>query len=177
MVPEEKILLQQIKNKNRAVFKQLFEMYYPQLVRFAEGFLYDADLSKDVVQNMFIAFWEKTDHIDIHSSVKGYLYQATRYRCLNKIKSLKIKDSKNVLYVEAMINLHRLDGEIDNNCQSWIIEALELLPEKMREIFKMRYLENQKRKQIAAALGITENTVKTQLLRAKKKLREKALQL
>ena len=49
--------------------------------------------------------------------------------------------------------------------------VLELLPLKMKEIVKMKYLQNKKHKEIAESLCITENTVNTQLTRAKKKLR------
>ena len=54
---------------------------------------------------------------------------------------------------------------------STVNKLLDLLPKKMKEIVKMKYLQNKKHRQIAESLSITENTVNTQLTRAKKKLR------
>lgn len=142
------------------------------MVKFAEGILFDADDSKDIVQNLFVHLWENAKDIEINTSIKGYLFQATRNRCLNRIKSLRIEDNRNILYLEGVLNSEVLDPEMDSGETGRIMDALGSLPDKMREIFKMKYLENQRQKEIADILGITENTVKTQLLRAKKKLRD-----
>ncbi len=150
----------------------LFQEYYLPLVKFAEGILFDADDSKDIVQNLFVHLWENAKDIEINTSIKGYLFQATRNRCLNRIKSLRIEDNRNILYLEGVLNSEVLDPEMDSGETGRIMDALGSLPDKMREIFKMKYLENQRQKEIADILGITENTVKTQLLRAKKKLRD-----
>ena len=49
-----------------------------------------------------------------------------------------------------------------------IVTVLDLLPKKMKKIVKMKYLKNKKHREIAESLCITENTVNTQLTRAKK---------
>lgn len=61
----------------------LFQKFYTQLVRFAEGMLFDANVSQDIVQNLFIYIWDNAEDIAIHSSIKGYFFQSTHNRCLN----------------------------------------------------------------------------------------------
>ena len=51
MNSEEKVIISQIKGRNRQTFDQLFQYCYEQRVRFAEGMLYEIDASKDIAQN------------------------------------------------------------------------------------------------------------------------------
>ncbi len=172
MKPEEKILISQINGRNREVFKMLFDEHYTQLVRFAEGMLFDIDEAKDVVQNLFIHLWEKAEDINLNTSIKGYLFQSTRNRCINKIKSLQVTDKRNLLYMEGLLNSETLEATVDDVETDRALRALDLLPDKMQEIVRLKYIEQLKQREIADQLGITENTIKTQLQRAKKKLRD-----
>lgn len=54
MKVEDKILLGEIKNRNRKVFEALFYEYYPHLIRYAEGFLFDKQACEDIVQGLFV---------------------------------------------------------------------------------------------------------------------------
>ena len=149
----------------------LFNESYTPLVRFAEGILFDAQLSQDIVQDLFIHIWENAESIEITSSIKGYLFQSVRNRCLNKIKSLHIHDKNNLLYLEGILNSEDVNLIIESDESEKIQKTLTFLPDQMRKIFKMKYLENKKQKEIAKSLSISENTVKTHLTRAKAKLR------
>jgi len=168
----EKLLVGQIKARNRIAFEMIFKEYYLQLVRFAEGMLFDSKLADDIVQDLFLNLWNNSDHLTIEKSIKGYLYTSTRNRCLNELKKLQIHD-KNLLQYEGILNLHNLESYNDSkeDLIKKVMAVLELLPLKMKEIVKMKYLQNKKHKEIAESLCITENTVNTQLTRAKKKLR------
>ena len=53
---EDKILLNEIQKQNREVFKALFHEYYPHLIKYTEGFIFDKTACQDIVQNLFIYF-------------------------------------------------------------------------------------------------------------------------
>jgi RNA polymerase sigma-70 factor (family 1) len=169
---EDKILFNEIRNRNLKVFEALFGNYYPQLVKFAEGYLFNIQECEDIVQNIFIHFWENAEQIPIEHSIKSYFFQAVKNRCLNCLRDLKIHDKHNILYIEALINLENTDEIEDPEIILQINHAIEQLPEQMRAIFKLKYLEGKKLSEIAMINQISENTVKTQLLRAKEKLRK-----
>ena len=56
----------------------IFKEYYLQLVRLAEGMLFDSKLADDIVQDLFLNLWNNSDHLTIEKSIKGYLYTSTR---------------------------------------------------------------------------------------------------
>jgi RNA polymerase sigma-70 factor (ECF subfamily) len=172
MLVEDKILFNEIKNRNLKVYEALFTNYYPQLVRFAEGYIFDKQECEDIVQNLFIYFWENAEKVNLDLSIKSYFYQSVKNRCLNHLRDLQIHDKHNLLYLEAMLNQENYEELQDPEIIIQINAAIAKLPEQMAEIIKLKYLEGKKLMEIARMNQISENTVKTQLQRAKDKLRK-----
>lgn len=168
---EDKILFNEIKNRNLKVYESLFRSYHPRLVRFAEGYIFDKQDCEDIVQNLFIYFWENAGKINLENSMKGYFFQSIKNRCLNHLRDLQIQDRHNLLYIEALVNQVNDEELNDPDLIIHINAAINQLPQQMAEIFRLKYLEGKKIVEIAQLNQITENTVKTQLQRAKYKLR------
>ena len=172
MLVEDKILFNEIKNRNLKVYESLFSNYYPELVRFAEGYLFDKQVCEDIVQSLFIHLWENAETINFDISVKAYFFQSVKNRCLNHLRDLQIRDRHNYLYIEALLNQEDANVLEDPEIILQISAAIAKLPEHMAAVFKLKYLEGKKLREIAQINQITENTVKTQLQRAKDKLRK-----
>jgi RNA polymerase sigma-70 factor (ECF subfamily) len=172
MQVEDKILFNEIKNRNLKVYEALFRNYYPQLVRFAEVYIFDKQECEDIVQTLFINFWENSEKINLDLSMKAYFFQSVKNRCLNHLRDLQIHDRHNLIYLEALLNQENYEELQDHEIINQINAAIAQLPEQMAEIFKLKYIECKKLKEIAKTNQITENTVKTQLQRAKDKLRK-----
>lgn len=68
-------------------FEKLFEQWYKPLYIYAYSIIHDAMEAEDVVQKMFCKLWDQADKIEIHTSMKSYLYRAVHNDCLNWIKS------------------------------------------------------------------------------------------
>ena len=172
MQVEDKILFNEIKNRNLKVYEALFSNYYPQLVRFAEGYVFDKQACEDIVLNLFIYFWENAEKISLDLSVKAYFFESVKNRCVNHLRDLQIHDHHNLLYLEALLNQDDYEDLQDPEIIIRINAAIAQLPEQMAGIVKLKYLEGKKLKEIALIKQISENTVKTQLQRAKEKLRK-----
>ncbi len=161
-------------NKNEILFKKLFEQFYGKLVAYAWGFVCDKQIAEEIVQESFIYLWENGSNLTITTSINGYLYAMVRNRCLNYLKSLKITDSYGILHLQDLTadtppfdentehSKHVLSGKL--------LLVLKKLPNKMQSIVRLRFFENYSYKEIGKELGISINTVKTQLKRAKIKL-------
>ncbi len=152
-------------------FEQVFHSYYSQLCAFAYQYLQDRDQSEEMVQDVFSNVWTKAGQIEVRTTVKSYLYGATRNACLNFLKHEKIErryehqEIKRVDYMETdFLELEELQNEID--------AALSRLPDKCRQIFIMSRYEEKKYQEIADELGISVKTVETQMGRALKVMRE-----
>jgi RNA polymerase sigma-70 factor (ECF subfamily) len=172
MKVEDKILLNEIKKRNRKVFEALYYEYYPHLTRYAEGFLFDKQACEDIVQNLFIYFWENTERLDISHSLKSYFYQSVKNRCLNHLRNIHVQDKHKILYLEALLNEDDSPGWVDLEILKKVQDAMAELPPQMAELFKQKYLFGRKYHEIAEINNISENTVKTQLKRAKEKMRK-----
>lgn len=171
MRAEDKIIFNEIRKGNRHVYKALFAEYYDALVRFAQSFLFDQQECEDLVQDLFIHIWENADQINITTSMKSYFYQAVRNKCINHLRALKVKDKNNTMYADAIAQSDEDIEVFDVQLIESIKESIKELPEQMGQIFTLKLIENKKREEIANELGISVNTVKTQLQRAKSKLR------
>lgn len=178
---DENLILNEIRAQNKASFKRFFNHFYEELVIYANSYLFDKHASEDVVQDVFLYVWENAEAIQIEKSLKGYLYKMVRNRCLNYLKSLKITDNSN--FIELSINLvsdYNLDASDSDEriiIYNQVMQIIETLPSKMQQIFRLKFLSDYKYSEIADELGISENTVKTQLKRARKKINQSILLL
>lgn len=124
------------------------------------------------MQAVFIKLWEKSALLDSIESLDAYLFQCVKNQCLNRLKALKIQDQYNLLMTEGLLQYHTESEKMDPALQDQLQRAIAELPEGIRQIIQLKYAENLQISEIAKFLNISENTVKTQLKRGKKKLRE-----
>lgn len=176
---DSKKILGEIQNNNHFAFKRLFDETYHELVVSANGYLFDKDSSEDVVQEVFVCLWEKSNKIDINTSLRAYMYAMVRNKCLNRLKAVKITDTSNFLEVQSRFSVNTslewFEEEEKEVLYRRALNIIENLPSQMRAIVKLRFRENYCYKEIAEELNLSTNTVKTQLKRAKIKLREFAM--
>ncbi|MCU0471068.1 MAG: RNA polymerase sigma-70 factor [Arcicella sp.] len=171
-IPDTDILLA-IRQGNERVFETVFRKHYQALCNYACGILKDMDDAEEVVQSIFLKFWEQRQEIEINVSLKSYLYRAVHNTCLNRLKHLKIQETYrqyvgeylDVTYDTATETLDKYELE------SRISEALEKLPEQCRIIFKMSRFEELKYQEIANQLGLSIKTVENQIGKALKIMR------
>lgn len=170
------LILDEIGKRNRKVFKIFFNQHYKKLVIYANGYLFDKHASEDVVQEVYIYIWENAEGMNIKTSLKNYLYAMVRNKCLNYLKSIKITDSYDYLELNiSLITEQVFDSSSDDDKQivyHQILKIVDNLPDKMQQIVKLKYLHHYKYLEIAEELGVSVNTVKTQLKRAKVKISE-----
>ncbi|MCC9064762.1 RNA polymerase sigma-70 factor [Flavobacterium piscisymbiosum] len=170
------IVLEELQNQNKTVYKNVFNHFYKGLVVYANNFLFDQQTSEDVVQEVFISLWENAKNIEIKTSLKAYLYAMVRNKCLNYLKSIKITDDLNLIDLNSVLTLEDdldiISEEEKNIVYVQILKVIETFPESMKQIFKLKFIENYKYNEIADELDISVNTVKTQLKRARIRINE-----
>ena len=161
-----------LKQHEERVLTTLFDMYYEKLYLFAEKFIYDSDKSHDIVQDIFVRLWENAGKLDIKSSVKSYLFSSTKNGCLNYLRDLEIEDRNNRKYAEAYIESYNIDMVEEEEILDKIRQIMDELPDKCREVCQLRFIDGYKYAEIAERLNINENTVKVQLHRGVKRIKE-----
>lgn len=168
-------LIARLKVRDKDAFHYLYKSYFSKLVLFAESYLYDEEEARDQVQNLFCYLWDNADKLFVTASLKYYLLTSLRNRCLNVLRERKIRDKHNDKLFEAQLFSGTDDVEINEEVAQRLREALDALPNKCREIILLKIVEEKKNREIAEQLGIAETTVKTQVQRAYRMLRERLI--
>lgn len=175
MKNEEVDILQYLRKRDQKAFRYLYEHYFSKMILFAESYLYDEEEAKDLVQDLFFYIWDQANSLPEMVSLKAYLFTSLRNRCLNVLRDRKIRDVNNDKLFEAQLFSGTEDIVLDEEIQLRLQEALNSLPEKCREIILLKVVEGKKNKEIAGQLNIAETTVKTQVQRAYRMLRERLI--
>lgn len=172
--PEEKVLLDKIKAGDNKAFEILFHNYYGNLCLYASKFLNNDSAAEEIVQEIFVKFWEQKKQIKIETSLKSYLFRSVKNQCLNYIKHNIIKERYQKNKGEQLqSDIDFEDHFIEVDLIKKIEESINSLPEKRREIFRLSKEEGLKYREIAEKLNISIKTVEAQMGLAIKNLREK----
>ena len=157
---------------NLTYFEEIFRKYYPALLAFVERHVGDRDVAKDFVQDVFFKLYETGVDFTSETSLKSWLYTTSRNAALDYLRHLKVVDEHQVLMAESMIYAADVDEILNEELARKINVAINSLPAQCQQIVRMNIIEGRKYTEIAEELGISINTVKTQISRGYKKLRE-----
>ncbi|MDD4193555.1 MAG: RNA polymerase sigma-70 factor [Mangrovibacterium sp.] len=150
-------------------FESFFRQYYKLALLISVRITNDLVSSEDIVQDVFLDLWKKSETNLANPKLKSYLLKAVKNRSLNFIR-----DKKDHLEFEP--NLHEpFDEEYNFDRDeriSKLLAEIDNLPPRCQEIFKMVIFKQLKYSDVAEKLNITNNTVKTQLGIAYKQLKK-----
>lgn len=171
----EKNILIGLRQGDEQVFENLFKNYYERLCNYANTILNDMDEAEEMVQRAFLTVWEKHETIEIHTSIKSYLYRAVHNGCLNRVKHFKIRKEHNESYKYQKDTFANDVSEelISIEFEGIMNFAIESLPQQCRTVFKLSRFENLSYAEIAEQLDISVKTVENHMTKALKTLREK----
>jgi RNA polymerase sigma factor (sigma-70 family) len=169
--------LEKLKQKDVLACKQLYMQYADAMYNVCNRILQNATEAEDALQDGFIKIFDNIHQFRNESSIGSWMKQIITNTCLNILKKKKIiwqeLDEKHESKSEK-------ETESDDDTFNYTIEqiknAIEQLPQGYRLVFNLFMFENYSHQQIAAMLEISESTSKSQLFKAKNKLKEILLQ-
>lgn len=171
---QDTALQQRLSRGDETAFQETFELYFKVLVLFATKFSLDKETAEDLVQDVFVKLYEQKERLQFHSSLKAFLYQSVRNRCIDMIRSSKTREKHHV-EIKAGAELEGLNSEdlmLQSELEEKIYHSIGQLPEQCQIIFKMNRFDGKKNQEIAEELNISKRTVETQISKALKRLRE-----
>lgn len=169
---EDKALIELLRRNDRKAYSVLFDEYFERLFSFAVHVVFREDVANDIVQEIFISLYEKSDALNYDDSLKSYLFNSVRNRCFNYLRDRKVEDRRKSLYAEACVWSETIDCVEEEDVLRQVREAMENLPGKCREICQLRFFEGKKFEEIADSLAMAESTVRVQVARGTDKLRQ-----
>lgn len=155
-------------------YENIFRQYAKVLWAEAFRHLQDQQEAKDIVQELLIEIWEKRSLKNVESTILSYLFQSIRYKCYRYIKNKNAEEHKAAAWSFFQEDCTKTESSLENReLQQSIAAAIKTLPIQSSNIFTQVFIEGKKRKEVAANMGISVNTVNVHIYTACKRLKEK----
>jgi RNA polymerase sigma-70 factor (ECF subfamily) len=175
MNPVDDALLRRIVNKDPEALREVIGVYFSTLCVFAERYLPDGSLAKDVVQETFIRLWQYESSFETIQGFEAFLFTVTRNGCLSLLRGrdrevkkigrgVALTESDDDTVYDEIVRLEHL---------AQVNRVVQEMPEKMREVFRLSYIEGFTIDEIAQRMRISNKTVRNQRYNALVFLRER----
>ncbi len=167
----ETLLVKSLSKGNILAFNTLFREYSGRLYRFANGYLRSEELSEELVQEVFTRIWENRKSIKSEYSFKSYLFTIA----FNIIKKHFRREAHISEYLKTKgiddFDLETTEKINYNSLLQYVLQIVDQLPARRKEIFMKSRFEGLSIKEIAKEMDISHKTVENQLTDALKFIR------
>ncbi len=158
-------------------FKEKLIPVSRKIYRYANRLLSNAHDAEDVVQEIWMKLWDRRYQLGELKSIEAYAFRMTRNLCLDRIKLKKPQyydDREDTAY-----RFEEADSTPDPQRSLELKDTMEKvnriigdLPEQQQTLLQLREIEGMEYKEISAVTGLEVNTIRVNLSRARKKIRE-----
>lgn len=162
-----------IKNDNELAFACLIDRYQSTLFRYIFRRTQSAADAQDILQDIFIAFWNKRHIIHADETIYPYLFRAAKFEVIDwYVKNDRKVLRENILSEEKYeIDFPAEDFLIARELNQILKSEIDKMPPTMKSVFQLSREEYLSVKEIAQLLAISEQTVKNNISFALKRLR------
>lgn len=162
--------------EERSLFEQIYYTYRKQMFFVANGILDDEILAEDALQEAFLGIAKQITLFQgmPEQNKKAYVLTAAKNAAINICKQEQRIKQYHTGLDEAAISLHSdqvLEEQIFQETNQVLFSTISKLPAFQRDILMLRYSNDMNCAQIAVALGKKPSTVRKELSRARKALR------
>jgi RNA polymerase sigma-70 factor (ECF subfamily) len=169
--PSDETLLRQIVSGNKLAMRALFARHQVKVYRFALRIVRDTGLAEDAVSETFIDAWQHADRFEGRSSVSTWLLGIARHKALTAAQRRPTESLDSEGALNAVDPSHDPEAALGERDRGAVIRrCLRALSPEHAEIIDLVYYQEKSIKEIVEILGIPDNTVKTRMFYARKRL-------
>lgn len=172
----EATLLERISQGDETAFRSLFDLYYDKLLHVAFYFLRSKEFSEEAVSDVFYTIWKRRSTLPMIEDIGDYLFVSVKNQALHYLRRGYVPENDNLMELYQVDFLQDADTPelslIDKEYQQLIQKAINSLPDKCREVFRLVISDKLKNREISALLNISEKTVEAHITRAYKRIAE-----
>ncbi|HEY4206344.1 MAG TPA: RNA polymerase sigma-70 factor [Puia sp.] len=158
---------------DEASYRQLFEIFFPSLRRFAGYFLKSPERAEEAASETMVTLWEHRDKLIAIENVRVWLFVMARNKCLNILRRQQSNPALSLDSIHVEISFPGQDPEeicINSEMRKKIEKAINSLPQRCKLIFKLVKEEELTYKEAADVLQISPRTVDAQLVTALRRI-------
>ena len=152
-------------------YEILYYRYWPKLIDAAYKRLSSRQAAEDLVQELFINFYQRRAQIEFTTSIQSYLAQALKYRILNEYRAANTRNAYSRFFLNSVCKNDFANPAETKELVQKIDNVLAALPEKCRQVFVLSRKERLSNKEIAEQMQISVSTVEKHIVKALKILR------
>lgn len=163
-----------IKDRDKKTFGKFYELYYPLLFSRAHKFISDHEVCEEIIQDTFIAFWDKAEIILPQKKfMEAYLWRILKYKIADYYRAKK-SDKHYIEENFEIVAKEMSDTEtlFTNVLEEKIKAAIESLPEKTKGIFVMSRMNEMTYNEISEELNLSAKTIEYHISNALKIMRK-----
>jgi RNA polymerase sigma-70 factor (ECF subfamily) len=161
--------------KQKEEFGRFFIANYPRVKTFARQIVMSEQDAEDIAQDVFLKLMDKPEIWQDEERRDSYLYKTTKNHIFNfiKHKNIERKYQENLtLHDELNEIYHPEDDLYAKEMRLIIIHAIECLPDRRKEVFKMSRFGKKSNRQIAEILDMSVRTVERHIYLALAELKK-----
>ncbi|WP_313304457.1 sigma-70 family RNA polymerase sigma factor [Empedobacter sp.] len=167
---KEEILVDRLKKNDALAQKELYEQNSKKMLSVCRSYIEDMHYAEDCMINGFCKVFNHIEKFQNKGSFEGWMRRIMVNECLTFLRA-----NKTLIYVDdvRVSNYDEADEEVEETWLNFNVQdVLDQLSEHYRLVFNLHILEDYSHQEIAEMLNISVSTSKTQLFRAKAKLKE-----
>lgn len=155
-------------------FEEIYNQHLDQVFQYVYSIVHHETTAEDLTAEVFFTVWKKRSTLLNYDNIPGLLFKISRDVSINYLKSLSKNAKRKNEFLHHYFGLDTGGDEyLFREYQLTTLErAIDQLPEKCREVVKMKFLLGQSLKEISSELQISVNTVQNHLARGKSLIKE-----
>ena len=164
----------------RSAQSALYRKYSSVMLAVCLRYAQNRDEAEDILQEAFLKIFQNINSYRKEGSFEGWMKRIMINHALNFYrKNRKLPFLEDINSINEMEIMEKEEQSVSHAPVSAekLIALIQLLPPGYRMVFNMYVFEEYSHKEISEALNISENTSKTQLLKARRMLRKKLFEL
>jgi RNA polymerase sigma-70 factor (ECF subfamily) len=158
-------------------FSRIHDTLYSPLYFYLFKIVKDEDAAQDILQELFIKFWERKERFGPINNVKYYFFKSARSLAINYLKAYRpeLLDLQNHKQVDVVFSAEDLIVNLENGMEArrLLAAALNALPKRQKEMIFLRYFDDWNYDQIAEVTGLQYQSVINHVHRGINQLRLK----
>lgn len=171
---DDRTLIHRLTLSDGQAFREIYMRYWKPVFEMVCRKLRSGENAAEIVQDLFADLWEKREVTQIEH-LDRYLFTAAKYRVINFMqRNLARKGhwDQSLEDISQHIDERTADPLELEDLHHALEHALENLPPKTRDIFRLNRMEDHSVKEIAALMQIPERTVEYHITQSVRKLRD-----
>ena len=174
----EEELLALLQRGDEAAFTEIYRLYWDKLFVVASHTLGSHQEAEEAVHDVFLKIWKMRERVVIRQTLQQYLAVAIKHEVIDRLrKQLRRRSlsTRRPLTTESSVIAEDPTGEFirEKELAAELETTIRALPEKCQIVFRLSRGEGYSNREIARALGLSENTIESHMRRALIALRNK----